>query len=371
MVEAVVDQKPMPHLPYDPNDIPEAVKKRAAAIDALYHQPAVPEAPAAPVVQTNGASEVAPEVVPPVEPTGSEQLNLPLDAPVAQAPGSSPPSTRPVPADPALEDEDSGTWKQRFVRMQGRWASSQKTIGELQEQMTQMGQEMLHLQRMPPQPAPQRPIEAPRYLTEKDAQEYGTDLIDFTRRAAAEAVAPQIIAIEQQNQELQRRLAQEARARMDMRVEAAVPQFREIDRDPRWHRWLLGVDMLSGRVRQQLLNEAIASADAPRAISFFKGFLNEEAATGHSEPAPNSHQPAAPREAAIDLSSLAAPGRARPATGGDAFSGGLPDKPIYTRAQVKQLYEQHRRGAYVGREADWARQDADIIRAGAEGRIRN
>jgi hypothetical protein len=29
----------------------------------------------------------------------------------------------------------------------------------------------------------------------------------------------------------------------------------------------------------------------------------------------------------------------------------------------------HRRGAYLGREAEWVRQDADVIAAGREGRI--
>ena len=40
---------------------------------------------------------------------------------------------------------------------------------------------------------------------------------------------------------------------------------------------------------------------------------------------------------------------------------------IYTRAQIAELYAAHRKGAYVGREAEWARQEADIIKAGSEG----
>ena len=66
-------------------------------------------------------------------------------------------------------------------------------------------------------------------------------------------------ASEQQNLELQNRLAREARARLDAVVERAVPNYREIDQDPRWHNWLRSVDPLSGRVRQTLLDEAIAS----------------------------------------------------------------------------------------------------------------
>jgi hypothetical protein len=352
----VVDQKPMDKLPYDPNDIPDAVKKRAAAVNALYPNGSGGEQQQPPVPPES--PRVPPEETPPPQVTESAQ-------------------TPPAPAEPSPQpadgDESPDAWKRRFLRMQGSYNASQKTIGEMQEQMTQLGNELLHLQRMPPQSRQQSsppPLpEAPTYLTQEDVQNYGNDLIDVTQRAALHAIAPHLMSLEQQNAELQARLAKEARRNLDQQVEMSVPNYREIDRDPRWHRWLLGIDVLSGRVRQQLLNEAISAAQAPRVISFFRGFLNEEAATGHNEPGPTSRQPAAPREAALDLSSIAAPGRARPATGGDASLP--PDKPIYTRAQIAQLYSLHRKQAYVGREAEWSRQEADIIAAGREGRIRN
>jgi len=349
----VVDQKPIDKLPYDPNDIPDAVKKRAAAVDALYSN-------------GNGSTE-----------SGGEQQHQPPvppePAPVLREQSPTPQASTPVPPTPTpAEPSDEGDWKLRYERMHGRYNASQKTIGEMQEQMTQLGNELLHLQRMPPQSRQQSsspPLpEAPSYLTQEDVQNYGNELIDVTQRAALHAVAPHLQEIERQNAELRERLAREARRNLDQQVEIAVPNYREIDRDPRWHRWLLGIDVLSGRVRQQLLNEAISSAAAPRVISFFRGFLNEEAATGHNDSAPTSYQPAAPREAAVNLSSLAAPGRARPATGGDASLP--PERPFYTRAQIRDLYSAHRKGAYVGREAEWARQDADIIAAGREGRIR-
>ncbi len=351
----VVDQKPIDKLPYDPNDIPDAVKKRAAAVDALYSN-------------GSGGEQQQPPVPP--EPTGV----LPEQAPTPQASSQVPPTPTPAepPPQPADSDESPEAWKRRYLRMQGSYNASQKTIGEMQEQMTQLGNELLHLQRMPPQSRQQSsppPLpDAPSFLTQEDVQNYGNELIDVTQRAALHAVVPHLQEIERQNAELRERLAKDTRRILDQQVEMAVPNYREIDRDPRWHRWLLGIDVLSGRVRQQLLNEAISAAQAPRVISFFRGFQNEEAATGHSEPGPTSRQPAAPREAALDLSSLAAPGRARPATGGDASLP--PDKPIYTRAQIAQLYSLHRKQAYVGREAEWQRQEADIIAAGREGRIR-
>jgi hypothetical protein len=182
------------------------------------------------------------------------------------------------------------------------------------------------------------------WLTQTDLDNYGPDLIDVSQRAAMNAVAPHLQNLEQQNRELQQRLAIEARRNLDAAVERALPNYRETDRDPRWHRWLLEIDPLTGQPRQALLNSAIASFDANRVIAFFKGFLREAGGTKASQ-----------------ASSAPGAGRAR-------SSGG---KPFYTRDQITKLYDQHRRGAYVGREAEWARLEVDIIRAGAEGRIAN
>lgn len=370
MVDVVVDQKPMAKLPYDPEIIPKSVRDRAAAVDALYANK--PDEP--PKSQPEPQSQPEPEK--PSE-SASDSVSEPVpdqgEAPIPQASApvvESSPSVQPTSAD-SSKDENSDSWKHRYLAMQGRYNASQKTLGEMQEQMTQLGNELLQIQRAASKNGHAAPLSSqpsPVYLTEQDVQNYGSELVDFTQRAAAQAVAPKFREIEQQNAELRKRLAEEARFRLDQAVELAVPNYREIDKDPRWHRWLLGVDLLSGYVRQQLLNEAIAAANAPRVISFFRGFQHEEAATGHIEPAPVSQQAAPPREAAIPLASLAAPGRARPATGGDAS---VPlDRPTYTRAQIAKLYADHRRGAYVGREVEWARQEADLYTAQREGRVR-
>jgi len=108
------------------------------------------------------------------------------------------------------------------------------------------------------------------YLTQQDLNDYGTDLIDLTQRAAATALSPQLERIEQENARLQHWLGVEARHRLDREVEQAIPDYREVDASPQWHAWLRSVDPLSGRVRQQLLNDAIANGATNRVISFFK-----------------------------------------------------------------------------------------------------
>jgi hypothetical protein len=182
------------------------------------------------------------------------------------------------------------------------------------------------------------------WLTQNDVDAYGTELIDLTQRSALHALAPTLQNLEQANAELRQRLAIEARRNLDQRVAAAVPDYQQIDRDPRWHQWLRAPDPLSGVPRQQLLNDAIASGSATRVRAFFEGFRQEVGGT-------QSH------------ASARTTSRTR--------SASSPRGRVYTRAEIAQLYEHHRKGAYAGRDAEWQRLEYDIIRAGAEGRVLN
>jgi hypothetical protein len=107
---------------------------------------------------------------------------------------------------------------------------------------------------------------------------------------------------------------------------------KQIDNDPRWREWLLLPHELSNRARQQHLNEAIAAADAARVISFFRGFLRENAA--------------APQQAS------------------SAMPAG---KRSYTRADITRYSDLYRRGRFP--EAEYQRLSADIHAAIADGRI--
>ena len=375
MADTTVDQKPMPRLPFDPEDIPPAVRKRAERVAALYGPDGKINANV--LADGSGIQAIVPDATPPSSETPPEQTSPPTEpAPASPQVSAQPPSvTTPTPAEPSPpspEDDNSKTWKDRAMTYEGRWNNSQKEVASLQDQITQLGNELLHTQRVaqaarvaPPEPEP-----PPVYLTQEDEKQYGRDLIDFTTRAAAQVVAPAVQELKRENADLQRRLAQESKRAMDIAVAAAVPNYQDIDQNPRWHQWLMGVDLLSGRVRQQLLNEAVTAGATGRVIGFFKGFLAEEVATGHIEPPPQpgltSQSP--PATPAVDLASLVAPGRPRPASGVDATLP--PEKPFYTRKNITQNYDMKRRGAFVGRQAEWDRLEQDMIAAGREGRIR-
>jgi hypothetical protein len=179
------------------------------------------------------------------------------------------------------------------------------------------------------------------YLTAADEQNYGAELLDVTKRAALDVVVPHIQHLEAQNNALQRRLQRESRARLDQQVAMSVPNFREIDKDPRWHRWLAERDPHTGRSRQVFLNEAISQGDGNRVINGFFRKFQQEVGSGAYQAAPS-------------------------ASGGWGRQSG---RPTYTRADIARFYELVRTGAFTGREADKDAIEQDIFLAQREGRI--
>jgi hypothetical protein len=177
------------------------------------------------------------------------------------------------------------------------------------------------------------------YLTYEDERNFGPEILDVAQRAAKQAMAPAMERLEQENEELREGLQRTVKGSIDRELDAAVPNWRQVNQDVRWFQWLADYDIYSGYRRQDLLNDATAKGDAGRVIAIFRGFL---AAAG---------QPAQPGQATA---------------GAQQASGGA---RIYTRPEIQKLYAQYMRGAYRGREAEWRALEADIIAAGREGRV--
>ena len=111
----------------------------------------------------------------------------------------------------------------------------------------------------------------------------------------------------------------------------------DVARDARWYRWLEGVDPPTGRVRQQLFDDAMARGNYAQARTLAQQFENARA-TG-----------------TLML---------RRATTMPSY-----DKPFYSRQEIRQNYERHRKGQLTG--AAWDRLEHDMIAASAEGRVAN
>ena len=345
-------------LPIDPNvQVPAAVRRAAARAEAHY-QPANPDPaqvqPAAPV-QVQPAAE--PAIV---------QVQPPQPAPLAPQPA--PAAPEPAPVAPAAPVEPPN-FEHMYNSMKGRFDSSQRTIGAMQDQMQQLGDELMRTQslmnRGPMTGSREQPV-VPAYITPDDVKNYGPELIDVTKRAALEAVAPTLTALEEQNRFLEQQLNRTQRQTIYQELDQQLANWREINTNPRWLQWLRLRDFNSAPVRQAQLDRAMQAADAPRVVAMFQRFLSEEQATGQV-PAPQPTPPVTPVTAAIPLTSLAAPGRPNPATGNTQ----LPDsKPVYTHQDIRDFYDYVRKGVYVGQETLKQQIEADIFAAQREGRVR-
>ena len=169
------------------------------------------------------------------------------------------------------------------------------------------------------------------WLTQKDVDDYGHDVLDLAQRAAMHAVTPEL-------QRINAQLAAEQRRGLYQSLDTMVPNWREIDNSPQWRQWLSDPHELSGHTRQQWLNDAMARGDAARVASFFRGFLAE---AGQS------------------------PQRQSPPQAGTIGGSGR----VYSREDIKRASKDYLRGRIS--EADYQKLSADMHAAVNEGRISN
>lgn len=297
---------------------------------------------------------------PPLEnaaPQGEQQVT-PQVTPEPQPPQQ--PQT-PVPAE---------EWERRYRSMEGRFRKATESLESANQQINHLSSQVAQLQTAVQAPQ-QSSVES--LLTPEEIAEYGPEFIDLVKRTAAEATRPLLAEIGR----LQAQLGQvgqkvEVQRIDDMhdKMDQLVPQWRELNANPRFIEWSNLHDVYSGAIRKTLMQEAWDRGDARRCAAFFNGFLAEETAMDPSrvQPVRQGSQPAplapvAP-QARITLESLAAPGRARSAAGDPPA-----EKPVYTPQQISQFYVDVAQGRYRGREAEKAQIEADIHMAQFEGRI--
>jgi hypothetical protein len=250
----------------------------------------------------------------------------------------------------------------------------------MQQQMQEMGDEVVRLQSLlSDAPATHSPNsrtqnnrqDHAKLITDQDRETYGDELIDVVRRGAREAIGPELEALQAENKNLKKQVTTQAQKDVKSELRRLVPDWVAINGSEQFKSWLHLPNIYTGQARGQVLNAAYQAADAPRVVAIFKDFLMEVAATGQTLQTPQAEQLVAPqpvpRQAAVDLGTLAAPGRAKPASGDSQVPA---EKPFITRAQISRLYDDKRRGAYAGREAVFAQHEAELQLAQREGRVR-
>lgn len=378
--EVVRDAPPRQHLPPDPNVVmPKHVLEMGSAADDLHRQLYGGGSTPQPEPQTPEGQQPEPQA----QPQG--QLPEPLPEPQAQHPGA---SQEPQPEAHAEELRVLQAELQQLRTQAGRLESANATIRQLQQQLSELSNELVRVQTFVQHQQQQPQVQPPRgqrLITEKDEENYGPELIDLTRRAAREVITPELEALRAENQQLRSATMRTQRSSIEQALDQHVPDWHAIYENPRFSFWLSLPDVYSGQVRSQLLKHAVAAGDAGRVVRFYQGFLAEEAATGHVQqrstpgngvqaPAQQPAQPGPPRQPVRTAASIAAPGAGRPAgsmqTVTNGAGPGADSKPTITRAEIDAFYADVRRNRYVGREQEKLRREHEIFAALGEGRVR-
>lgn len=312
--------------------IPAAVKAAAAAAEAFYNNP--PAENASPPV-----AEDAPAPVPPEIPSPAPE---PTPAPAPE------PTPTPAPAEP--------NWEHRYRSMEGRVRQLTEINNTLSTNLQQMSSTV---NQPPPKVTP--------LVTEEERKAYGDDLLSVVERKALEAVQPHINKLTTENQQLRQRLERDEARDVYGVLDGEIPNWKDVNVHPDFLMWLNLPDIYSGNVRAGMLRAAFASGEAPRVLAFFRGFLDEHPEHRGQTPQTATAAQAPTRQAAVDLKSLAAPGKARPAPGNAPLT---PEPTTVTNRDIDKFYADVRRNFYAGREDKKAAREAEIHEAVRNNRVR-
>lgn len=351
--------------------IPERVRNEAAAADvalrALAETGKLPDsiAPAAPA-----PDPAAPPAPPAAAPVAAAP---PAPAPnVAPAPAPAP-NVTPAPVPPATDE----TLLQKYNSLQGMFNRSQADLSEMRGRLEVMQrlvekQAAAHAATVPstPAPAPQ----PQRFTNDAEIKEFSPELYDFIKRTSQETFLPMLSSVQNRVAKLEgslgtvKQTAEQASTvagsvvadRYFARLDQLLPDWKEINDDPRLLDWLEKADTFSGVKRNVLLQQAHGEKEAERVVAIFRKFIEE---SGWAPAAKAGEAP--PMNPVVDPASLIAPGASAPAP---ASTSAPEDKRIWSVKEAEAVYDDYR-NKRISPEV-FAKREAAMLRAYAEGRVR-
>ena len=336
--------------------LPAQVRKQAEAVNKLYeelNEDAVEQG-------SRDDAEATPqdgEDYRAVETADSGQEQAPAPKATEQAEGT--------------QVEEDETFEQRWRSLQGMYNAEVPRLHTEKRELNKRVQQLEQLiASMNAAPAKQE-TPAQKLVTEQDVEDYG-DSIDVMRRVFREESSSKDAEINElrnlvrqlqgtvvpQVQQLSQHQAVSSEQRFWADLQAAVPEWQEINGDQGFHSWLLEVDPLTGIPRQTYLDDAQRNLDARRVANFFSSW---KGMTGVPEARTTRET-----QSASELERQVAPGKGR--SGGAKPQGAA---KTYTADDIKKFFADVQKGKYKGRETERDRTERDIFAAQREGRIVN
>jgi hypothetical protein len=303
------------------------------------------------------ASMTAPETATPATPENDTAPVTEASTPAnAQASGDAP-AAAPVPAASQPSSDDAKLWEQRYRTLQSKYDVE---VPRLHTNL-RSAMEKIAVLESAQHAATAEP--AKKLVTQQDVDTFGGDLVDLIGRKAQEIAGEQVSALQATVKALEAKLSQTHQrvetsddGRFFADLAGLVPDYKEVNADPRWLQWLTVTEPLAGRTRQQLLDEAAAARDVARVARLFGAFKESLV------PA-QAVQAAQQQQVAQELQRQVAPARSKGASAPVAPQA----TRVWTSRELNEHYRKVRMGELSPEQA--ARIESEINQAMTEGRI--
>lgn len=201
--------------------------------------------------------------------------------------------------EPEPEEPKTDAWENKYRALQGKYDVEVPRLHhqnrELAGQIEALQAQINALSETAQKSKPENQPEVARYVTDKDEDEFGSDVIDLNRRVAREEIAARdakIAKLEAIVQDMSGKLGsltqqsqQTAGQTFESQLERLVPNWREIDATQEWLSWLSEVDPMTGMQRQAHLDQAHKALNAQRVANIFNAFTGQ---TKQAAPTPKS-----------------------------------------------------------------------------------
>ncbi|MCT7340539.1 hypothetical protein N5K55_05865 [Pseudomonas aeruginosa] len=180
-------------------------------------------------------------------------------------------------------ENDAAYWQQRFRVIQGKYDAE---LPALRKEINRLTEALQQAQAAKPQePTPTNDVQrAAADLTEEELKSYGPELVSIIRRVAAgmtagnptdlASVQSEVANLREATSQLAADRVREAQERFFEDLRRLVPDVLEVNSSQDFHLWLSQLDQITGKVRQQLLEEAQEANDPHRVAAMFQAFKN-------------------------------------------------------------------------------------------------
>lgn len=280
------------------------------------------------------------------------------EAELAQEPETPEVAPEPEVEKPEKPEEDAAVWRQKYKTLQGMY---DKEVPQLHSQVKDLKAELNKISEAM-KAKQEEEVKAPQSLvTDEDVQNFGEDLISVQRKVAQEVAAQydaKLEAYEAKIAKLEESLgttqSSVAESSFESRLHRLVPNFSEVNADPKWIAWLDEVDPVLRAPRRSVAEQAYQSGDA-EGVAYYVDMFNKTIAP---EPEPEVVKPNKELESQIQPSRKAASNAPTSQKGKN-----------YTTAQITQMFNKAARLSSTGKVDEANKLEAEIDSAYMQGRV--